>query len=87
MMDNAQFEPYDKGCGRSESEGDCPMAPVQAKILDVLFRGEPSMNDLVSQVREDSGDSASTVKAAVLPLISSDYIEMTADRKLRLHTR
>jgi hypothetical protein len=86
-MDNAQFEPYDKGCGRSESEGDCPMAPVQAKILDVLFRGEPSMNDLVSQVREDSGDSASTVKAAVLPLISSDYIEMTADRKLRLHTR
>jgi hypothetical protein len=45
------------------------MAPVQAKILDVLFRGEPSMNDLVSQVREDSGDSASTVKAAVLPLI------------------
>jgi hypothetical protein len=69
MMDNAQFEPYDKGCGRSESEGDCPMAPVQAKILDVLFRGELSMNDLVSQVREDSGDSASTVKAAVLPLI------------------
>ena len=63
------------------------MAPVQEKILNVLDRGELSMNDLVSQVREDSGASASTVKAAVLPLISSDLIEMTADRKLRLHRK
>jgi hypothetical protein len=63
------------------------VAPVQAKILDVLYGGELSMNDLVSQVREDSGASASAVKAAVLPLISSDLIEMTADRKLRLHTK
>jgi hypothetical protein len=45
------------------------------------------MNDLVSQVRENPDASASTVKAAVLHLISSDYIEMTADRKLRLHPR
>lgn len=84
-MDIARLEPYNKGCSRSE--GDLPVAPVQAKILDVLDRGELSMNDLVSQVRENSGASASTVKAAVLPLISSDYIEMTADRKLRLHPR
>jgi hypothetical protein len=63
------------------------VAPVQAKILNVLDGRELSMNDLVSQVRENSGTSASTVKAAVLPLISSDYIEMTADRKLRLHTK
>jgi hypothetical protein len=63
------------------------VAPVQAKILNVLDGRELSMNDLVSQVRENSGASASTVKAAVLPLISSDYIEMTADRKLRLHTK
>lgn len=60
------------------------MAPVQEKILNVLDRGELSMNDLVAQVRENSGTSASTVKAAVLPLISSDFIEMTAERKLRL---
>ena len=60
------------------------MAPVQEKILNVLDHGELSMNDLVAQVRGDSGTSASTVKAAVLPLISSDFIEMTAERKLRL---
>jgi hypothetical protein len=60
------------------------VAPVQEKILNVLDRGELSMNDLVAQVRENSGTSASTVKAAVLPLISSDFIEMTAERKLRL---
>jgi hypothetical protein len=63
------------------------MAPVQAEILNVLHGGELSMNELVSQVREASETSVTAVKAAVLPLISSHYIEMTADRKLRLHTR
>lgn len=63
------------------------MAPVQAEILKVLNGRELSMNDLISQVRENSEASATAVKAAVLPLISGDCIEMTADRKLRLHTR
>lgn len=63
------------------------MAPVQVEILDVLKNRELSMNDLVTEVRGRSEASATTVKAAVLPLISGDYIEMTADRKLRLHKK
>jgi len=63
------------------------MAPVQAEILKVLNGRELSMKDLVNQVRENSEASATAVKAAILPLISDDCIEMTADRKLRLHTR
>jgi len=63
------------------------MAPVQLEILKALNGRELSMNDLVSKVREKSEASATTVKAAVLPLISGDCIEMTADRKLRLHTK
>jgi hypothetical protein len=82
-MKIARLEPNKKSCSRSE--GDLPVAPVPGKILDVFYRGELSVNDLVSHVRENSESSASTVKAAVLPLISSDCIEMAADRKLRLH--
>ncbi len=63
------------------------MAPVQAEILRVLDGRELSMNDLVTEVRQNSEASATTVKAAVLPLISADCIEMTPDRKLRLHTK
>jgi hypothetical protein len=63
------------------------MAPVQQKILEALKDRELSMQDLVSEVREKSEASASAVKAAVLPLISGDCIEMTADRKLRLHAK
>ena len=63
------------------------MAPVQAEILKVLEGRELSMNDLVTQVRENSDASATAVKAAVLPLISDDCIEMTVDRKLRLHRK
>jgi hypothetical protein len=63
------------------------MAPVQAEILRVLDGRELSMNDLVAQVRQNSAASATTVKAAVLPLISNDCIEMTPDRKLRLHVK
>jgi len=63
------------------------MAPVQAEILRVLDGRELSMNDLVTQVRQNSEASATTVKAAVLPLISNDCIEMTPDRKLRLHVK
>jgi len=63
------------------------MAPVQVEILKALNGRELSMSDLVTEVREKSEASATTVKAAVLPLISGDRIEMTADRKLRLHTK
>lgn len=62
------------------------MAPVQVEILKALNGRELSMSDLVTEVRERSEVSATTVKAAVLPLIG-DCIEMTADRKLRLHTK
>ena len=63
------------------------MAPMQVEILKVLDGRELSMSELVTEVREKSEASATTVKAAVLPLISGDCIEMTADRKLRLHTK
>jgi len=63
------------------------MAPVQVEILKALSGRELSMSDLVTEVREKSEASATSVKAAVLPLISGDCIEMTADRKLRLHTK
>jgi hypothetical protein len=63
------------------------MAPVQVEILKALDGRELSMNDLVIEVRGKSEASATTVKAAVLPLISGDCIEMTADRKLRLHAK
>ena len=63
------------------------MAPVQVEILRVLKGRELSMSDLVTEVRGRSEASATTVKAAVLPLISGDCIEMTADRKLRLHKK
>jgi hypothetical protein len=63
------------------------MAPVQVEILSTLNDRELSMNDLVNEVRGKSEASATTVKAAVLPLISGDFIEMTADRKLRVHKK
>ena len=63
------------------------MAPVQVEILKALNGRELSMSDLVTEVREKSEASATSVKAAVLPLISGDCIEMTADRKLPLHTK
>jgi hypothetical protein len=47
--------------------------------------GELSMNDLVSKVQQSSRTSVADVKAAVLPMISGECIEMTPDRKLRLH--
>lgn len=64
------------------------MAPVQIQIMKVLkdSNGELSMNDLVSRVQENfQGASASDVKAAVLPMISGERIDLTPDLKLRLH--
>jgi hypothetical protein len=60
---------------------------MQVEILKVLDGRELSMSELVTEVREKSEASATAVKAAVLPLISGDCIEMTPDRKLRLHTK
>jgi hypothetical protein len=61
------------------------MAPVEIKILEVLGNsGELSMNDLVQKVREGSATTATEVRAAVLPLISGESVDMTPDRKLRL---
>jgi hypothetical protein len=63
------------------------MAPIQNAILEALNGRELFMSDLVTEVRGKSAVSATDVKAAVLPLILVDRIEMTADRKLRLHTK
>jgi hypothetical protein len=63
------------------------MPPVQMEILNALEGRVLSMSDLVSEVRGKSKASATTVKAAVLPLILGDRIEMTDDRKLRLNTK
>ncbi len=63
------------------------MAPVQKEILKALDGRELSMRELVGQVRQNSDVSATSVKAAVLPLILRDCVEMTWDRKLRLHTK
>lgn len=61
------------------------MAPVEIKILEILGNsGELSMNDLVQKVQEESATSATEVRAAVLPLISGDSVDLTPDRKLRL---
>jgi hypothetical protein len=63
------------------------MAPVEIAIVNALkdSGGEISMNDLVSKVQQSSRTSVADVKAAVLPMISGECIEMTPDRKLRLH--
>jgi hypothetical protein len=63
------------------------VAPVQQEILKALDGRKLSMNELVVEVRQKSQVSPIAIKAAVLPLINTDFIEMTPDRKLRLHTR
>ena len=63
------------------------MAPIQNAILEALNGRELFMSDLVTEVSGKSAVSATDVKAEVLPLILVDRIEMTADRKLRLHTK
>lgn len=62
------------------------MTPVKKQIITVLTDsgGELSVGDLVKKVREYSEASAADVKAAVLPMISGESIELTPDLKLRL---
>jgi hypothetical protein len=72
---------------RSSLSGGYNMAPVEIAIVKALkdSGGELSMNDLVSKVQENSKTSVADVKSAVLPMISGECIQMTADRKLRLY--
>lgn len=58
---------------------------VEDRIIKALEGGELSMTELVSKVQAGSSSVKSTaVKAAVLPLISSDQVSLTAKRKLSL---
>ena len=58
---------------------------VEDQILQVLKGGELSMTELVTKVQaEASSVKPTAVKAAVLPLISSEQVSLTADRKLSL---
>jgi len=63
------------------------MAPVQEEILRALGSKKLSMNELVLEVRQTSQASPIAIKAAVLPLINTNYIEMTPERKLRINTK
>jgi hypothetical protein len=66
------------------------MAPVQQKIHRALqiAGGDLSVNDLVKRVLEASQKtSEQQVRSAVLPMISSDRIELTPNLKLRLRHR
>lgn len=62
------------------------MTPVKTRIITVLTDsgGELSVGELVKKVRENSDASAADVKAAMLPMISGESIELTSDLKLRL---
>lgn len=62
------------------------MSPVKTHILTALTNsgGELSVSELVKKVRENSDASAADVKAAMLPMISGESIELTSDLKLRL---
>ncbi|HEY8715243.1 MAG TPA: hypothetical protein VIM00_07660 [Candidatus Acidoferrum sp.] len=62
------------------------MAPVQLEILKALGGKKLSMNELVLEVRQKSQASPIDIKAAVLPLINTNRIEMTPERKLHLNT-
>jgi len=61
------------------------MAPVQLEILKALGGRKLSMNELVLEVRQNSQASPIDIKVAVLPLINTNRIEMTPERKLHLN--
>jgi len=65
------------------------MAPVQEEIVRVLGEAQHpiTMSELVNQVGESGqAKTAVEVRAAVLPMISGETVELTPDRKLRLRT-
>ncbi len=58
---------------------------VENRIIKALRgSGELSMSELVSKVQgEGASVKPSAIKAAVLPLISTDRVDLTSDLKLR----
>jgi len=67
-----------------EYVGGCPRMGVEEQILQALKGGELSMPELVTKVQEESFVKPAVVKAAVMPLISSEQVSLTSDRKLSL---
>jgi len=63
------------------------MAPVQRKIEQELrsTREGLSVNELVGRIAS-SQTSEQEVRSAVLPMISSDRVELTSGLKLRLRS-
>lgn len=61
------------------------MAPIQRQIVKAMKDrgGDVSVRELVESVASPA-IPATAVKQALLPLISSDRIELTPQRKLRL---
>ena len=58
---------------------------VEDQIIKALKGGELSMTELVTKVQAKSSSvKPAAVKAAVLPLISSEQVSLTLDRKLSL---
>lgn len=64
------------------------MPPIQRKIQNALraTRDGLPMKDLIDRVASP-GTTEQEVRSAVLPMISSDRIELTPDLKLRLRSR
>lgn len=62
------------------------MAPIQKQIVRVLRNAgkDLSMTELADQVPQATDVE---VRAAVLPLISSEHVELRPDRTLRLRTK
>jgi DNA-directed RNA polymerase delta subunit len=62
------------------------MAPMQQQIEQILkeAKSEMTMSELVNRVEKFQTTTDVEVRAAVLPMISGERVELTADRKLRL---
>jgi hypothetical protein len=63
------------------------MPPVQEQIMRTLQEAQEAltMADLVGRVRQHvAAQSTTTIRAAVLPLITLRRVELTTERKLRL---
>jgi hypothetical protein len=60
------------------------MAPIQVRIVKELKKADLSVNELVEKVAKPSHASQQEVRSAVLPMISSNRVELTPDLKLHL---
>ena len=63
-----------------------PTAEIQREIISALRNAQSalSMPALVQIIQRNTSQPATTIRAAVLPLISVRRIELTPERKLRL---